>query len=37
MPVYNLLEYGKNYEKITESLWNNYRDEPKGEWRTCLV
>ena len=28
MPVYNLLEYIKNYEKITGSLRNYYRDEP---------
>ena len=28
MPVYNLLEYKKNYIKTTESLWNYYRDEP---------
>ena len=23
MPMYNLLEYSKNYKKITGSLWNN--------------
>ena len=28
MPMYNLLEYSKNYRKITGSLWNYYRDEP---------
>ena len=28
MPVYNLLEYSKNYRKRTGSLWNYYRDEP---------
>ena len=27
MPMYNLLEYNKNYKKTTESLWNYYRDE----------
>ena len=27
MPMYNLLEYSKNYRKTT-SLWNYYRDEP---------
>ena len=27
MPMYNLLEYSKNYEKTTGSLWNYYRDE----------
>ena len=28
--MYNLLEYSKNYKKITESLWNYYRDEPNS-------
>ena len=29
MPMYNLLEYSKNYKKKTIcSLWNYYRDEP---------
>ena len=28
MPMYNLLEYSKNYGKTTGSLWNYYRDEP---------
>ena len=28
MPMYNLLEYSKNYQKTTDSLWNYYRDEP---------
>ena len=28
IPMYNLLEYTKNYEKTTGSLWNYYRDEP---------
>ena len=28
MPMYNLLEYSKNYTKTTGSLWNNYRDQP---------
>ena len=28
MPMYNLLEYSKNYEKATGSLWNYYREEP---------
>ena len=27
MPMYNLLEYSKNYRKTTRSLWNYYRDE----------
>ena len=27
MPMYNLLEYGKNYRKATGSLWNYYRDD----------
>ena len=28
MPMYNLLEYIKNYRQTTGSLWNYYRDEP---------
>ena len=31
MPIYNLLEYSKNYRKITESFWNYYRDEPNEQ------
>ena len=27
MPMYNFLEYSKNYRKTTESLCNSYRDE----------
>ena len=30
MPMYNLLEYSKNYRKTTGSLFNYYRDEPKS-------
>ena len=30
MPMYNLLEYSKNYRKTTVSLWNYYRDEPSS-------
>ena len=29
MPMYNMLEYSKNYEKTSGSLFNYYRDEPK--------
>ena len=28
MPMYNLLEYSKNYETTSRSLFNYYRDEP---------
>ena len=28
MPMYNFLEYSKNYRKTTESLRGYYRDEP---------
>ena len=28
MPMYNLLEYSKNYRKTTGSLWNYYKDQP---------
>ena len=30
MPMYNLLEYSKNYRKTTGSLWNCYRDQPRS-------
>ena len=30
MPMYNLLEYSKNYKKMTSSLWNYYRDQPSN-------
>ena len=30
MPMYDLLEYSKNYRKTTGSLWNYYRDEPNN-------
>ena len=30
MPMYNFLEYSKNYRKTTRSLWNYYRDEPNN-------
>ena len=30
MPMYNLLEYSKNYRKTTGILWNYYRDEPSN-------
>ena len=29
MPMYNLLEYSKNYRKTARSLWNYYRYEPR--------
>ena len=31
MPMYNLLEYNKNYSKTSGSLWNYYRDELADE------
>ena len=31
MPMYNLLEYSKNYSKTSASLWNYYRDELTDE------
>ena len=30
MPMYNLIEYSKNYSKTTRNLWNYYRDEPNN-------
>ena len=37
MPIYNLLEYSKNYKKTTGSLWNYYRDEPSDPLNTRQV
>ena len=31
IPMYNLLEYSKNYPKTSASLWNYYRDELTDE------
>ena len=31
MPMYNLIEYSKNYRKTRGSLWNYYRDEPTNQ------
>ena len=31
MPMYNLLQYSKNYSKTSGSLWNYYRDELADE------
>ena len=31
MPMYNLLEYSKNYRKTTGCFWNYYRDKPNEE------
>ena len=30
MPMYNMIEYSKNYKKTTGSLWNYYKDEPNN-------
>ena len=30
MPMYNLIEYSKNYRKTTRILWNYHRNEPKS-------
>ena len=30
MPMYNFLEYSKNYRKTAGSLRNYYRDKPSG-------
>ena len=31
MPIYNLLDYSKNYSKTSGSLWNYYRDDLADE------
>ena len=28
MPMYNLIEYSKNYSKTSGGLWKYYRDDP---------
>ena len=30
IPMYNLLQYSKNYRKTTRRLWNYHRDEPNS-------
>ena len=30
MPMYTLIEYGRNYRKTTGTLWNYYRGEPNS-------
>ena len=30
MPMYDLVEYSKNYSKTSGSLWNNYSNEPNS-------
>ena len=34
MPMYNLLEYSKNYKKTTGSLWNYFKDQPSNPLST---
>ena len=34
MPMYNLLEYSKNYRKTTGSLWNYYKYQPSNPLST---
>ena len=36
IPMYNLLEYSKNYRKTTGSLWNYSRDQPSDLLSTNL-
>ena len=36
VPMYNLLEYSKNYRKATGNLWNFYRDEPRDLFSLIL-
>ena len=35
MPMYNLLEYNKNYKKTTGSLWKYFRDEQSNPLSSC--
>ena len=34
MPMYNLLQYSKNYKKTTGSLWSYYRDQSSNPLST---
>ena len=34
MPMYNLLEYTKNYRKTTGNLWNYNREQPSNPLST---
>ena len=36
MPMYNLLEYSKNYRKATGSLFNYYRDERNSSYNNNI-
>ena len=36
-PMYNLIEYTKNYRKTTRSSWNYYRDEQNVVWAVVLT
>ena len=31
MPIYNILEYRKNYQKTTGTFWNYYTNEPDDD------
>ena len=33
IPMYNLIEYSKNYSKTSRILWNYYRDEPNKKYK----
>ena len=37
MPMYNLIEYNDAYLKISESLWQRYRDEPALEDNNNII
>ena len=37
MPIYNLIEYSKNYSKTTGSLQNYYRDEPDSKQNVKII
>ena len=36
MPMYNLIEYSRDYRKTTGSLWNYYRYEPNSAKRGSI-
>ena len=37
MPLYNLIQYSKNYSKKCRSLWQYFRDEPDVDGNGAII
>ena len=37
MPLYNLIEYGDAYSKVSGILWEYYRDEPALDKNNSII